>query len=329
MSDVRGLLMALLVAALAPALDAQVFTDGGFESQAAGSPPAAPWTVASGASHIVRNTADCGMPSEGSRYLEASANGTGPGTPPAPTTGFGTAASGTGQVTQTFAGPALVTGALVFINGEGAASSTYNDFACVEVSALGQSYSLAYLDTYSAMTGTSGLHSANPCTAVTAFTADLVTLFPAATGATVFTLRLHASNRGDGVVPSFAYLDNIVVGTPPPPPLASDFENLGGGLWRLNVTSLTPGVELYNLVGVTVLANPVGSGSFLGMAPAQELFVEATFPIGTDPFHVSMAGTTYQSPAYPIPAGLVVDEVTIAVQGFTVVGYTNAQRFTF
>src|SRR5262249_55333903 len=82
-----------------------VLADGGFEADAAGASPGAPWSKVAGTDIVVQSSAtpDAGFPREGSRWCEIGADGSFAATPPSNPGGAGQPPLDTAALEQTFA----------------------------------------------------------------------------------------------------------------------------------------------------------------------------------------------------------------------------------
>jgi len=176
--------------------------DGSFENQTAGSPPAAPWEIVAGASHIIQPLpgvfGDHGMPSAGALWCELSSEGSDPST--------ATQVVGIQQAIHPPLGAFVLQFEAAFIDGD--PDPGFIDFMRIEVSDGATTEVLYARDAASGMLSTSAVHSA-PMTPVETVTADLAALFPGSNSDTPFVLRALIGNGGDGQFPSFGYVDNL------------------------------------------------------------------------------------------------------------------------
>ncbi len=222
-------------------------SDGSFESQSAGTAPTTPWNIAFGSGHIVSPSgvsSDNGMPTDGTQWCELAADSTNGATPPSNPGGVTNPPVGGAGISQTFsygAGVTELSFEAAFLRNEDP-DSTYNDWLSVDVSDGSTWVNLFYRDTFSATSGTSSKYG-YAMTPVATTTVDLVTLFPASTTSTVFTLTALVGNGDDDFQPSKGYIDDVrMSGTAAPPvaefsgtplsgqaPLDVDFTDLSTG----------------------------------------------------------------------------------------------------
>lgn len=206
----------------------QVFAplaDVSFESQTAGSAPAAPWFAFYGAGgsvgHVLLSAAgggDNGMPSNGQLWCELGAESTDTTLPPGSGAGA-TPITGAG-ISQEFTypvGQSVLQLDALFVNAEGHAQSAHNDWMSVDVSDGATTFSVYRRDTFSATASTSTLHAGHITTPLESVTADLAQLFPASKPTTLFTLSVQVGNGGDGTDPSHGYVDHVRFAAPGAP----------------------------------------------------------------------------------------------------------------
>ncbi len=266
-----------------------------------------------------------GFPSQGSKWVRVDAG------PQATTASY----SNANNISQTFTtGTATNTFLqldLAFITAEGPGQMTFNDFTAVTISSGTTTVQLALIDSatgqfsQTACAATSG----NPATAKATISVDLLALFPSSTPSTAFTLRIYVANVGDGAVPSSAYLDNVRLGTVPPPPMSISLVNNGGGQYTFrNQAPANPGAEVYNLFSFS-LVQPAGTGPVFGIAFDDGIISQVLSPIGSIPFHVLLSATgQFSLGPINIPAGLTFDAVGLRIAGGNIVEWTAPQRFT-
>jgi PKD repeat protein len=191
--------------------------DASFEGQIPASPPGAPWQIVAGGAHVIQPVpglfGDNGMPSGGTQWCEISGAGSAPG---------GVEVAGIEQAIQPPLGARVLQFEAAFINSENAASTSFNDFARVEVSDGATTQVLWARDTFSGSITTSALHG-GLMTPVETVTADLQALFPGSGPQTPFVLRALVGNGGDSDVPSFAYLDALRFRAAAEQPIEADF----------------------------------------------------------------------------------------------------------
>ena len=201
--------------------------DGSFEQQTAGGTPAAPWIIAFGSGHVINpnggTASDGGMPTDGANWLDISATSTNNATPPSNPGGVTNPPSGGAGLSQTFfygTGTTLFSFDAAFLSAE-AANSSFNDWMSVDITDGSTWYNLYYADTSTPFVGTSAVHGTQ-MTAVSNVSVDLLSLFPASSSATQFTVTVLVGNGSDAIQPSFGYADNFALtGSGPVPPTAA------------------------------------------------------------------------------------------------------------
>ncbi len=193
-----------VVAGTLPTLD-----DGNFELQTPGTAPAVPWTITSGTGHVISPSGvatDNGFPTRGSNWAEIGADGTSGATPPSNPGGAGTAPVGAAGITQTFAYPSgspnLVFDVAFLLAG------SQNDFMSVDVTDGTTTQNLYYADSSSSFPNVSAKYLL-PMTDISTVIADLDTLFPSSSPATIFTITVQVGNAVDGLDDSKGYIDDI------------------------------------------------------------------------------------------------------------------------
>jgi len=190
-----------------------VLADGGFELDAAGAAPHAPWRVLAGTNVVVQSnlTPDLDFPREGSKWLELGAEGSAAAVPPSAPGASGAMPSGAAAVEQTFAfsplAPHLAFDA-AFLLADAAASAGTNDFMSVDLSDGTTSWNVFHADSFSAFPLLSSKYGL-PMTAPQRVHVDLRTLFPAAAAGTPLTLRISVGNGGDDQDASKGYVDSF------------------------------------------------------------------------------------------------------------------------
>ena len=213
--------------------------DPSFELQVAGAPPGVPWSILDGGDHLVASASvlpDHGMPSEGDKWLEVSAAGTNDAAPPSNPGGLTVPPVGGAGVGQSFTlepGAAVLRFDAAFLRNGTANDAAFNDWMSVDVGDGATTWNLFYADTFTPTPQVSARHGL-PMTDVVRGRADLATLFPGWTPATVFTLTVQVGNGGDGAAPSRGYVDFFAQG----PPAAAVVRN-GSGVNPLCYTSTT------------------------------------------------------------------------------------------
>lgn len=101
----------------------------------------------------------------------------------------------------------------------------------------------------------------------------------------------------------------------------------GAGI-SLTVIGAPPLSDVFNLVSVVPCATP-GTGPWFGLCgPMAPLLNQASMPLGTAPFHVQGFGTPQTYGPYVLPAGLMIETVTVAVLGPSVWGVSPVRTFT-
>jgi hypothetical protein len=319
----RGIVLSLLITAAA----AGQIVQGSFETGIAGGTTVpSPWTSTAG-SALVMPSGGCtsepiGFPSAGTKWVRI-ASGGGPSDP--------SSYASANNVAQTFTTGAAGTQLnldVAFSTGEGP-GSFYNDFLAVAVTSGTSTVTLLTLETATAQFPQTACLTSQPLTVKTTVVADLATVFLGLLPTTPVTLRIHCANGVDNVVTSYAYVDNVYLGTPPPPPIDLNFVG-AGGLWTLQVAApLHPNAECWNLFSLVPLV-PTGSGPVFGVNFDSTVLSEITSPYGTHPFHIGLDGAgNYTLGPIGLPAGLSVDGVSIAVSGGAIVAVSPAKNFTF
>jgi hypothetical protein len=301
---------------------------GSFEGGTPGaSAPPAPWT--NNGAVLVMPSGGCttdpgpGFPSAGANWMRI-ASGGGAATP--------TSYANSNRITQVFTTGAAGTQLhldVAFSTGEGP-GSFFNDFLAVSVAAGTTTQTLLVLETATAVFPTTACLTSLSTTALTPIDVDLATVLPGITSTTPITLRVHCANGVDDFVTSYAYVDNVYLGVPPPPPVDINVIPNGGGNWTLHVISAGhPNAEVYNLFSLVVL-NPTGTGPVFGIHFNVDVLNQMLTPVGAHPFHVLLDGTgQYFAGPIPIPSGLTVDAVSIVVSGGVVLEYSVAKNFDF
>lgn len=323
--------------------------NGGFETPPPVSGAAlADWNQVSALDASQRDLAggaDCGMPSEGSKWLTFSGQGSSAALGPSNPGGFGTPPQNVVSVAQTFSLSGSLTRLeldVVFLTNESPGSS-YRDFLSVDLGDGSVWYNLVHLDTYAAFSQTSQLYnqtltgSGMPATALKHLSLDVPTVFASADSQTQFTLRLSVGNAVDASLPSRGYFDRItfVAGTPMPQaalPAQVSISAFGSnGDWLLDCQSNAwPYGEIYNIFsGNTSL--PLGAGYFAGIVPDQATYFSMWQPLGTPPFHMVLDGNgRYQFviPAWVSP-GVTGDLFMAVLYAGQVVAISPPIRHTF
>ena len=287
--------------------------------------------------------ADLGMPFDGATWLSFSGTGSVAAQGPSNPGGFGQAPSDCISLTRQFQltgqDTKLVFAAIFLLNEN--PGTVWNDFLSVDVSAAGQTFNLLYLDTNSALGGTSSrynktLGGAMPGTVMGQVSQDLVQLFPQADSNTVFTLSVSIGNAIDASLPSRGYFDGFTFaqGSTIPagiPPSELKIESMVTGDWLMTCSSPTwPHAEVYNLFSAAVFL-PLGQGPLLGITPDYNTYYSIWQPLGVHPLHVGLDGSgRYQFviPAWVNP-GLQFDAVMVVVSAGAIVDVSKPIRVQF
>lgn len=285
-----------------------------------GFPNATDWNVASGTVATAFFN-EAGMPTDPFFYLSIDSTGTGGATPHSNPGGFGTDASGTALVTQSFttgdAQNTLLTFDFVMVT----ANTGEADFVEASISDGSSTYNIARIDTSMVSGGFSALMSPS---------VDLGAVFPGATENTVFEIRLHVGDLSGGS-PSKGYFDNFTLtqGTPFP---FNDvvFEDLGAS-HRIGMTSVDPFARCWHFLSGNV-SGAVGGGSLFGLYPDPLIFEIAAYPVGTPGLHVfTDANGSYQTflPTAAVASGTTFDYLIVVFQGDTVTDVTPPKRYVW
>ncbi|NRA97133.1 MAG: hypothetical protein HRU14_13085 [Planctomycetes bacterium] len=237
-----------------------------------------------------------------------------------------------------------------YVSQECAQATTFNDWCAVDLvdPATGLSVlSALYRDTWSielvsgAVTpDETGVVPIGACTGgaleenLPGTSHSVSVVIPAALHGSTLNFEAHVADSGDGSFSGFLYLDNVQIqgGMAPPPPMTSTITTVAGAhTYSVDApaTAVTGNYyELYTLVSLNP-AVPTGSGAFLGMH--LDAFMAGIFsqPLGAEPFHVQMTGSTYSWGPFTLPPGLSIDWLTVGVSGGVLVELTAAQTKTF
>ncbi len=255
--------------------------DGSFEDSATGAAPGAPWVVELGTAQRVLPDGfpfDQALPSEGSNWLELSAEGSVAALPPSAPSGLVAPSSGGAGVLQDFRYPTGSTRlrfeAAFLLDGD-LDDPVFNDWMSVEVSDGANTFCIYYRDTFSVFDRTSQGYGL-PMTKVETIEVDLAQLFPSSDSSTPLRLALRVGNGGDGSRPSRGYVDDVRLFG------AASARPYGCGI---NEPDTLVATSLPRLGGMLVLAldNPLGTQCagttsatvFISYAP------EPAFPCGT------------------------------------------------
>ncbi len=188
-----------------------VLADGGFEGDAAGVPPLAPWNVVQGTAIVVQSntTPDAGFAREGTRWCEIGAEGSSAATPPSNPGGAGAAPAGAAGIERSFGfaplAPHLVFDA-AFLLGDLEDSAASNDFMSVELSDGTTTWNVFHADTFTEFPRVSTKYGL-PMTAIRRVQVDLGSRFPGLAPGAPILLRVSVGNGGDGQNPSKGYVD--------------------------------------------------------------------------------------------------------------------------
>ncbi len=196
--------------------------DGSFEGQTASVPLAAPWIVGNIFQVAAPDGADDdgGMPKQGDQWASLTTMGSTNTTPPDNPGGVTTPSAGGRGIQQNFSYGTEGTGlsfSASFLDGEG--NDIINDWMSVDVSDGITTVNLFYMDSFLAAELPVAFSSAYPELPITQrfdVSADLLELFPASTGATVFTLSALMGNDQDSGFQSRGYVDDFELGLAAP-----------------------------------------------------------------------------------------------------------------
>lgn len=241
----------------------------------------------------------------------------------------------------------------LFVSPECMQSSTYNDWCSVDLvdPATGLSVlNVVFRDTWSSTLSPTGVTPNETGTVTVGACAGALEEAPVGTAHTVtvavppalegqnLRFEAHVADGGDGSFNSWMYLDQVRFqgGIPAPGPMTSTVTDLPGGQHLYTVDAPAVPIfgisyELYTLVSETPAA-PTGSGAFLGLHFDNLTTQIITMPLGTHPFHVTMATTPYVWGPFDLPPGTVIDWVTVAIRStpFPLIAeVTGAQTKTF
>ena len=324
-------LPALAFLFLAGSLQAQILS-GSFETGTPGGAAPAPWS-SNDTSSVVQPEGGCtsdpglGMPSDGSKWFKVSAGSHGPCT----TSDYRTTASSLSQTFSWASGSSVLTLDAVFATAEAIGSTQYNDFMVIEVQQGATYHQLAQVDTATGSFPATSACSGFSSTAIMNLSVDLATAFPGSTGSTSFTVWVYCANYGDSAFDSIAYVDNFVAGGGPQVSFDMTFENVAGNLWTLH-TGGDPGyalAEIYNCFSIQP-AIPVGSGWFFGINMDGLTVLTLTSPANAAPFRGFLdSNGDWSFGPIPMPAGISVDYVAIAIQAGSVLTWSDAHHSDF
>ena len=279
-----------------------------------------------------------GFPTLGNQWMIASADlATGflaaPGGGPAP---YPFIAGDTADIVF----PAVTLGSTIsfdwnFVTPECANDLTYNDFFTVDIVDPSTGLSVAnilYRDTFSTTfdinpavtpdyTGIVPTGFCNPPGALEEMPAGaaktMVFAVPAALIGQTMNVEFHVGNSGDDGFSSYAYLDNIQLGTPAGPFAVTLSSPLGAGSLQVDNTGLTAGTATYNIF---TLNEPCpggpGTGPLLGLCTTNPQFLIDQFNSGVAPFAFLATGPTETwGPIAGLPSGIVLECVSFEFPG--------------
>lgn len=263
---------------LATSSSAQL-ADGSFEEQSAGGAVGAPWATSNSFQRVAPDGVDTdgGMPREGTQWASLSAHGSTATTPPDNPGGVTSPSAGGRGILQSFSygdGGTQLSFSAAFVDGEG--NGLINDWMSVDVTDGATTVNLYYMDSFTAASLPPAYSSGFPDLRITPRTevaADLETLFPDSTGATVFSVSILLGNGTDGGFPSHGYVDDFQLGAPAPTIVLGDrvlgnvtevegssfrFEATAGTLLTMKANrtggDLQPGVQVTAPSGAVLLS---------------------------------------------------------------------------
>ena len=232
-----------------------------------------------------------------------------------------------------------------YVTPECAADAVYNDFFTVDIvdpttglpvidPQTGAPVNILYQDTYStnydlntALTPNEtgfvslgfcvppgALEVLPPATAKT-----MVFNVPASLVGGVFNVEFHVGNCGDAGFSSYAWLDNIQIGSPAAPFVVTLSSPAGPGSLQVDNAGLTPGVATYNIF---TLNEPCpggpGTGPLLGLCATNLQFLIDQFNSNVAPFVFVPTGPTQSyGPVSGLPSGSVLEVVSFEFPGLT------------
>lgn len=289
------------------------------------------WTLPGGVLGQVLTTVDAGFPTDGNNYFFLWNFFTGPAIPHSNPGGFGTDATGTAQLSQTFQ-LASATQTTIEFDCIFMANDTNNDFLEVSISDGSQVLNLVHLDSSDTGVGPSTIFNL-PTTMVTHVAVDLGAHFVGATVMTNFTLTLHNGNLVNTALPSRANFDNFTFS--PGTPFAGDSIS-----WTkpdpmtvlCEVHTLAPNTEWISMLSDNV-SGAVGGGGILGLYPSPSIFEILTLPLGFPCVHNltdSNGDYFFALPSFLFTPGFAFDYLLVTIlPGPTVGTITTPQRITF
>jgi len=285
--------------------------DGGFESQVPGTSPRTPWSVLAGSAHRIGPLAlvrDGDMPSEGSQWLEVSAQGSidarapsMPGGLTSPSRG----ACGVGQAFRLPAGRTRLGFEAAFLLAGPQASSDFNDWMSVNVSDGTRTLNVYHADSFTPLPEVSLEHGL-PMTATARVRIDLSHAFPEADESTIFTLQVLVGNGGDGAGASIGRVDAFRL-EPSDPSIA----RLGCGLNPPGSLLVLQGTPMLGTSMRYGLDNPLGTQN-IGAFPA---FFVAVAPDPNHPCGTSVSGTGMSGGRGEILFGLQPADIALVLGG--------------
>lgn len=324
---VSALAVAAMIAAAADTATAQLVNPG-FEDNV-GAPNG--WTLGSGSLGQTLTAVDAGFPTEGANYFFLWNFLTGPATPHGNPGGFGTEATGTATLSQTFQ-----LGSASFTNIEFdclfMSNDVNNDFLEASITDGSQVLNLVHLDVSDVGPGPSTIF-ALPTTLVTHVSVDLGAHFVGATPQTPFTLTLHCGNRNDTNVASRANFDNFVFS--PGTSLTGDsidWSKPDPNTVLCEVHTAMPNTEWISMLSDNT-SGPVGTGPILGLHPSPAIFEILTLPLGFPCVHEttnSNGDYFFSLPSFLFPPGFAFDYLLVTIlPGPTVGTITLPKRISF
>ena len=147
----------------------------------------------------------------------------------------------------------------------------------------------------------------------------MVYTVPAALVGLAMNVEFHVANTFDVNYPSYAYLDNIQLGSQAAPFAVSLSSPAGAGSLQVDNTGLTVGTATYNIFTVNEpCPGGPGTGPFLGLCTTNPQFLIDQFNSGLPPFAFLATGPTRSwGPITGLPSGMVLECVSFEFPGLT------------
>lgn len=290
------------------------------------------WTVGAGNLGQVLSTTDVGFPTDGNNYMFLWGLLSGPATPHSNPGGFGTDATNTSSVSQTFQ---LANASLTRIEFDCIfmGNDSNPDFLEASISDGSQVLNLVHLDTSDVGAGPTSIFFNLPTTGIVHVSVDLGAAFPSASVDTNFTLTLHCGEAVNGAFASRANFDNFTF--TPGTSLSGD-----SILWFFQdpstvvcqVQTQMPLTEWVSPLSSDV-SGPVGGGSIIGLYPSPSIFETLSLPLGFPCIRnlTDINGDyVFPLPTALFPPGFAFDYVMLTLLPGPAIGtVTEAQRIVF